>query len=66
MPKPLLDAHKAVDAAVDATYRSKPFKTELERLEFLFELYRRYTEPMAQALNPKTKKPAATRAAKKA
>ncbi len=64
MPKTLLDAHKAVDAAVDACYeatpifgrgRSKPFKTELERLEFLFDLYRRYTEPLTQALEPKKK-----------
>jgi hypothetical protein len=58
MPRALLDAHKAVDATVDACYRSKPFKTELERLEYLFDLYRRYTEPLTQALEPKTKKKA--------
>jgi hypothetical protein len=56
MPKSLLDAHRAVDVAVDACYRSKPFKNELERLEFLFDLYRRYTEPMAQALESKARK----------
>lgn len=48
MPKPLLDAHKMLDAAVDACYGRK-FASELERLEFLFALYRRYIEPLVQA-----------------
>ena len=48
MPKRLLTAHQALDAAVDACYRSASFKTELERLEFLFALYRKYTEPLAE------------------
>ena len=46
MPKELLDAHRANDEAVDACYGKRSFKSELERLEFLFELYRRYTEPL--------------------
>jgi hypothetical protein len=46
MPKPLLDAHTDLDTAVDACYRKKTFKSELERLEFLFALYRRYDELM--------------------
>ena len=49
MPKTLVDAHKALDAAVDACYRSKSFKTELERLEFLFDLYQKYINPITHA-----------------
>ena len=43
MPKPLLDAHKKLDRAVDLCYRGQPFTTELNRLEFLFDLYEKYT-----------------------
>jgi hypothetical protein len=43
MPKPLLDAHRTLDAAVDACYRKAPFKSELERLEFLFAMYKELT-----------------------
>lgn len=49
MPKKLLDAHRALDAAVDLCYRPVAFKTELERLKFLFDLYRQYTEPLVRA-----------------
>lgn len=56
MPKKLLDAHKALDAAVDACYRTAGFKTELERLRYLFELYRKYTEPLIQAAQKASKK----------
>lgn len=47
MPKELLDAHRTNDEAVDSCYGTKRFKNELERLEFLFDLYRQYTEPLA-------------------
>ena len=40
MPKQLLDAHRALDSAVDACYRKTAFKTELERLEYLFGMYK--------------------------
>lgn len=56
MPKKLLDAHKALDAAVDACYCSMGFKTELERLRYLFELYRKYTEPLIQAVKKASKR----------
>ena len=46
MPKELVDAHRANDRAVDACYGRKKFKNEIERLEFLFDLYRQYTEPL--------------------
>ena len=48
MPKALLDAHHALDAAVDACYGKASFKTDLERLKFLFALYRQYTGPLAE------------------
>jgi hypothetical protein len=40
MPKDLLDAHRKLDSAVDACYRKAAFKTELERLEYLFGMYK--------------------------
>lgn len=40
MPKDLLDAHHALDRAVDRAYGiTKPFPSESARLEFLFEMY---------------------------
>lgn len=39
MPAKLLKAHKELDKLVDKSYRSKGFKNERERIEFLFELY---------------------------
>ena len=47
MLKELLDSHRANDETVDACYGKMRFKNELERLEFLFDLYRQYTEPLA-------------------
>jgi len=52
MPKPLVDAHRALDKAVDLCYRPQPFATELERLEYLFGLYRQLNEPMLLAMEP--------------
>jgi hypothetical protein len=46
MPTDLLKAHKELDKAVDQCYRSQPFQTESARLEFLFDLYKKYTEGM--------------------
>jgi hypothetical protein len=43
MPPALAKAHRELDIAVDRCYRSKPFKNEQERLEFLFELYEKLT-----------------------
>jgi len=55
MPKVLVDAHRALDKAVDLCYRPEAFQTELERLEFLFALYRQYTEPLNVAIEKKPK-----------
>jgi hypothetical protein len=46
MPKKLVDAHNKLDKAVDLCYRPQPFPNELSRLEFLFDLYKKYTEPI--------------------
>jgi hypothetical protein len=56
MPKPLLDAHRANDEAVDAAYGSRRFKTDLERLEYLFDLYRQYTDPLTRMAEQETRR----------
>lgn len=56
IPKELLDAHRENDSAVDACYGSRRFKTDLERLEFLFDLYRQYTDPLSQLAEKETRK----------
>lgn len=56
MPKALFDAHRKLDLAVDACYRSKAFGSELERLAFLFELYKHYTEPLTHSAEQTAKK----------
>lgn len=55
MPKDLTDAHKEIDDSVDQCYRKEKFTTELNRLEFLFELYKQYTAPLNFA-DPKKKR----------
>lgn len=39
MPQGLREAHRLNDLAVERCYRSKPFVTDEERLEYLFKLY---------------------------
>ena len=56
MLKELLDAHRANDETVDACYGKMRFKNELERLEFLFDLYRKYTKPLSLIEEKKTRK----------
>ena len=43
MPPELVKAHQALDKAVDLCYRPQPFINETKRIEFLFELYDKYT-----------------------
>ena len=43
MPPALVKAHQSLDKAVDSCYRSQPFINETKRIEFLFELYDKYT-----------------------
>lgn len=56
MPKKLVDAHNKLDKAVDLCYRPQPFPNELSRLEFLFDLYKKYTEPLLKEDKRKRKK----------
>jgi hypothetical protein len=43
MPPMLHKAHQALDKAVDIAYGRTSFKSEAERVAFLFELYQKYT-----------------------
>jgi hypothetical protein len=43
MPPALVKAHQQLDKAVDLCYRPQPFPNETKRIEFLFELYDKYT-----------------------
>jgi len=43
MPPALVKAHNELDKAVDLAYRSQAFTSEANRMEFLFELYEKYT-----------------------
>jgi hypothetical protein len=43
MPPLLVKAHNELDKAVDLAYRPQPFASEAKRMEFLFELYEKYT-----------------------
>lgn len=44
MPQDLLKAHQELDKAVDHCYKRSEFKTDSERMEYLFALYEDYTE----------------------
>ncbi len=57
MPTNLVKAHVALDRAVDACYRAKPFDSDRERVEFLFALYEKLTAPLTAGLKePKRRK----------
>ncbi len=57
MPPALVKAHQVLDKAVDACYRSQPFTTDANRMEYLFGLYEQYTADLfATAKKKKTKK----------
>jgi hypothetical protein len=43
MPPELVKAHNELDKAVDLAYRPQPFISDANRMEFLFELYEKYT-----------------------
>jgi hypothetical protein len=49
MPPALLKAHHELDRAVDAAYRKTPFRDERARIEYLFELYRKFSAPLEAA-----------------
>jgi hypothetical protein len=43
MPPDLVKAHNELDKAVDASYSKQTFTSDAKRMEFLFELYEKYT-----------------------
>ena len=46
MPSDLVNAHADLDRAVDRCYRSAPFTSDRQRVEFLFALYESLTAPL--------------------
>jgi hypothetical protein len=46
MPPELVKAHQTLDRAVDAAYGKSTFKSEAERVAFLFERYQQLTAPL--------------------
>ena len=44
MPMDLKVAHQALDIAVEQCYRTEPFTSDEERLEYLFKLYEKMTK----------------------
>ena len=49
MPPKLVKAHLELDKAVDLCYRPQAFTNETARIEFLFDLYNNYTEPLLKS-----------------
>jgi len=43
MPPDLVKAHQELDKSVDLCYRPQPFQNDTKRIEYLFELYDKYT-----------------------
>ena len=48
MPPVLVKAHQQLDKAVDLCYRPQLFPSEAKRIEYLFELYEKYTGGLFQ------------------
>ncbi len=46
MPVDLVRAHQDLDKFVDTCYRPQAFDTEMQRIEYLFDLYKKVTEPL--------------------
>ncbi|ATB68503.1 hypothetical protein SJPD1_0375 [Sulfurospirillum diekertiae] len=44
MPEGLRKAHHALDKAIEQCYRTKPFESDEERLEYLFKMYEEMTK----------------------
>jgi len=56
MPPALVKAHQELDKAVDKCYRPTPFESETKRIEYLFELYEKYTAGLFAVEGKKKKK----------
>ena len=53
MPPVLVKAHNDLDKTVDLAYRPQAFTSEANRMEFLFELYEKYTADLFTQEKPK-------------
>ncbi len=54
MPPVLVRAHQKLDAVVDAAYGKRTFKSDAERVAYLFELYQQYTSLLpSESAKPK-------------
>jgi hypothetical protein len=62
MPPELTKAHHTLDRTVDAAYGKTGFKTEADRVAFLFQLYQQITAPL-DLEEPKPKRKRATKVA---
>jgi len=49
-------AQSSLDNAVDKCYRPQPFASDAKRVEYLFELYEKYTMGLLATEKPKRKK----------
>ena len=49
MPPDLVKAHADLDRVVDRCYRTAPFTSDRQRVEFLFALYETITAPLLPA-----------------
>jgi hypothetical protein len=58
MPPDLTKAHENLDKAVDLCYRPQPFVNELNRIEYLFNLYENLTAPLLKTEKKKRTKKA--------
>jgi hypothetical protein len=54
MPPALAKAHADLDRAVEKCYRSEPFDSDRQRVEYLFALYEKLTAPLLP-VTPKTR-----------
>lgn len=55
MPPDLVQAHRKLDAAVDAAYARRQFSGDRDRLTFLFELYQQLVSPLVAKKNLRRK-----------
>jgi hypothetical protein len=53
MPPALVKAHAELDRTVDLCYRSQPFTSQRQRVEYLLGLYEQLTAPLLPAAKPK-------------
>ena len=54
-PPDLVQAHRKLDAAVDAAYGKRKFSGDSDRVAFLFELYQQLISPLSAKKNLRRK-----------